>query len=111
MFHCHRLPERSLYFRGKPLPICARCTGIIVGYVLALIMLVLGYKINLLHVVLLMIPLVVDGFLQAAGVWESTNTRRLITGSMAGVAMIYFLVLCAITGFNHGQSIGNYFFN
>ena len=36
---CHQLPEHSLHIGGRPLPLCARCTGTHVGVVIALIVL------------------------------------------------------------------------
>jgi uncharacterized membrane protein len=32
--YCHNLPQRSLWLAGEPLPVCSRCTGVIVGYLL-----------------------------------------------------------------------------
>ena len=36
---CHQLPERSLYFQGYPLAICARCLGIYAGFLAGLLLL------------------------------------------------------------------------
>lgn len=33
---CHQLPERCLRYGGRPLPLCARCTGTFLGVVIAL---------------------------------------------------------------------------
>lgn len=32
---CHQLPERSFFYNGKQFPVCARCTGAIVGQIIA----------------------------------------------------------------------------
>ncbi|NGQ95433.1 DUF2085 domain-containing protein [Brevibacillus sp. SYP-B805] len=29
---CHRLHARTLFWRGKTFPLCARCTGIFLGF-------------------------------------------------------------------------------
>ena len=41
---------------------------------------------------LLMAPLVADGFLQLLTPYESKNYRRLITGILFGVAFVFFLI-------------------
>ncbi len=33
---CHQLPEHSLHFGGRPLPLCARCMGTFLGVLMAL---------------------------------------------------------------------------
>lgn len=44
------------------------------------------------YVLLLMVPMVFDGFLQLLTPYESGNIRRLITGMVFGVAFIFFLI-------------------
>ena len=43
-------------------------------------------------VLVLMIPLVFDGFLQRLTSYESGNIRRLITGILFGIALIFALI-------------------
>lgn len=38
---CHRIPERSFFFGGQQLPLCARCSGTFLGVLLALVTLTL----------------------------------------------------------------------
>lgn len=97
-FGCHARPDRSFYFRGKQFPICARCTGELVGIVAGIhIAFIWGYP-SFGIVILMMLPLVIDGFLQRLTSYESTNIRRLLTGILFGIAFIfafiYFHCLC-----------------
>jgi uncharacterized membrane protein len=112
MFVCHRLPERSYFFRGRQFPMCARCTGIGVGYILAAFIALFYGSLGLLTSILLIIPTSVDGTVQLLLRRESTNNRRLITGIAAGVGVVFVLYhLLAWAwglGFEFGQSV---FFN
>lgn len=105
LFLCHRLPERSFFFRGKQFPICARCTGILVGYFIGILYFFIIGKISMLVSLLLLIPLIVDGVGQFFGKWISTNPRRLITGILAGVATDFIIYWIAVYGFTHGQQL------
>ncbi len=109
---CHRLPERSWHFRGKPV-LCWRCTGITVGFFIpfvtfiallsAIIMLLIPFSPLLfvpniwwfLIVVALIIPLVADGFSQGLGYRQSNNVIRFITGTLYGIGMSLGLYIVA----------------
>lgn len=82
---CHRLPERS--FDWAP-GLCARCTFFWVGMTAALPFMYFGKLPGSLLAGLLMVaPLVIDGTLQFAGFYQSTNLIRLITGFLAGTGI------------------------
>ncbi len=34
---CHRMPERSFFYKGHQFPVCARCTGVSIGQFAAVI--------------------------------------------------------------------------
>ena len=88
---CHRLPARSFWWRGKPFPVCARCTGVVFGQVLGLtaFLQVIPWWLCLLA----LIPLLIDWFAQYWLLFPSTNTRRFITGLLAGYGEVAFAVL------------------
>ncbi len=91
-FGCHARPDRSFYFRGKPFPICARCTGELVGMILCIPTLIFWGCPSFGIVLLLMVPLIVDGSVQKLTSYESGNIRRLITGILFGMALIFTFV-------------------
>lgn len=92
MFGCHARADRSFFFRGKQFPICARCTGELIGMIAGIpIAIILGVP-EFQYVLLLMVPMVFDGFLQLLTPYESGNIRRLLTGMVFGVAFIFFLI-------------------
>jgi uncharacterized membrane protein len=82
---CHRKPERSFFWKGKQFPVCARCTGIHVGYLTLPFFLLNVLYINMLWTILLVLPTVIDGWMQAKYDIESNNMRRFITGILNGI--------------------------
>lgn len=108
LFMCHRRPDRSFHrCNGKPFPICARCTGIFVGYFLGIACAIATGPIFIIYAFLLLFPTVIDGFIQLLTNYESTNTRRLITGLAAGVGIVYIFVFIGSIALSHGNWIAN----
>ena len=91
-FGCHARADRSFFFRGKQFPICARCTGELVGMLAGIPMAVFAGVPKLYIVLLMMLPMVFDGFLQLLTSYESRNMRRLFTGILFGIAFIFVLI-------------------
>jgi uncharacterized membrane protein len=85
---CHRLPERSFFFRGKQFPVCARCTGINIPFLLLPFFALNFIEINLTISFFLMTPVIIDGLTQAFCNRESNNYLRLITGLMMGLGLV-----------------------
>lgn len=87
---CHQMPEWSFFFHGYQFPLCARCTGILIGYIAGLIF---GIIFNLpWEVIFLVVPLAVDGTVQLKTSYESTNLKRLITGILYGFDLVGFIL-------------------
>ncbi|MGH4124927.1 MAG: DUF2085 domain-containing protein [Clostridium sp.] len=108
LFFCHRLPERSFFYKGKQFPICARCTGILLGYIIGITYIIFFDGFKTAWGLLLIIPLVIDGGVQYLGWFKSTNTRRLITGILAGIGTICLFKLEIFLSLNIAKIISNY---
>ena len=85
---CHQIPERSFFIKGYQIPLCARCTGIAIGQILA-------FFINPFiqfswWIILFMIPLMVDGTVQYYTSYRSNNFKRIVTGIMYGFSFVSF---------------------
>jgi len=89
IFWCHRMPERSFFFKGKQFPICARCTGVLAGMFIGVITLIVWRKMPIWAVLICMVPMIVDGLIQ--NIWKiiSNNPRRFITGIIFGIAEVH----------------------
>jgi uncharacterized membrane protein len=99
---CHRKPERSFFWKGRQFPVCARCTGIHIGYLTFPIFTFGLLWINVWWTLALMLPTILDGLSQAYLDRESTNWLRLTTGIAAGIGA---MSLVAIVGKNIGLYI------
>ena len=92
---CHQMPERSFFYRGHQFPVCARCTGVIVGQILGGI----GFQFLTLSydtIGFLCFIMFFDWWLQRVGLLQSTNLRRFITGILCGFAVgnTYARIIC-----------------
>ncbi|ODS39471.1 MAG: hypothetical protein A7316_10995 [Candidatus Altiarchaeales archaeon WOR_SM1_86-2] len=94
---CHRLPDRSFFLFGKQFPVCARCTGIIIGMLLLPIFHFEIIPPTIFFVLLSMIPTVVDGTTQAFGKRKSNNPLRFITGFLFGMGQVAGIVIIGKT--------------
>lgn len=85
---CHQLPERSFFIGKYQFPICARCTGIILGYIISFIYSILYAKLNIVFAICFLIPMAFDGLLQFLTDYISNNAKRFITGILGGFGVI-----------------------
>jgi uncharacterized membrane protein len=105
---CHRIPARSFAFAGRPLPLCARCSGTYLGAVAGLIALsacgrrraaqlppptilavlgvfLLAWAVDGLNSFLTLIP-------GLPYLYEPRNLLRLVTGTLEGLALAAVLL-------------------
>ncbi len=105
IFGCHCRPDRSFFYKGKQFPICARCTGELVGILGTAVLGWFWLPSPWLSAVIL-IPMLVDGFLQALSSYESGNGRRLVTGILFGVGLASLLAHSTWAAVTFGIGIG-----
>lgn len=94
---CHQLPERSLFSGGRQLPVCARDTGIYLGFVVSLALLAFldrkrrAEELPPWPMIALGAAFVAsmawDGITSYAGLRSTTNDLRLVTGLLTGWAL------------------------
>lgn len=84
---CHQRPDRSFFLCGYQLPICARCTGVIIGYLLT-IPIYISVSFNYIHCLIACFIMFTDWFVQYKRIKESTNVRRLLTGIIGGFGVM-----------------------
>lgn len=103
---CHRIAERSFVMGGRPLPLCARCTGTFLGAMLGLatILVLRRHRAASLPTVPALVLLATftglwgfDGlnsylgfFPGAPQLYEPRNWLRLTTGLLNGLTLIFF---------------------
>ncbi len=88
---CHQKPERSFYYKSYQYPVCARCTGLYLGYLIGLIIGLL-FNPSIIVAIIMIIPCGLDGFIQLKTNYESTNIRRFILGIIAGIGYLIIIV-------------------
>lgn len=83
---CHRMPDRSFFYKGHQFPVCARCTGVCIGQ-LSAILINCMVSVPMYISILLLAIMGFDWSIQELKIKSSTNFRRLITGILGGLGL------------------------
>src|SRR5512136_14855 len=104
---CHQLPERSFFFHEHQSPLCARCTGMYLGFFIGLVFLIARRRTHSARMPTTAIISVLIGFITIMGIdginstlsiipgapqlYHTTNIHRIVTGTLFGLAMCMLL--------------------
>lgn len=88
---CHQKSERSFFIHGWQFPICARCTGLYLGYIIGIMMLLQDLYVSIWICFLSLFLMLLDWFLQYKNIMMSNNLRRFLSGGFAGIAIVQLL--------------------
>jgi uncharacterized membrane protein len=104
---CHQLPDRSFFIHEHQTPLCARCTGMYLGFFIGLIFLIGRRRTHAARPPAAAIVAVLIGFITIMGIdginstisiipgapqlYHTTNVHRLVTGTLFGLAMCLLL--------------------
>lgn len=123
---CHRIEVRSFHIHDRPLPLCARCSGLFLGAVLGLVyQITRGRKGKMPPIPILVVfgimalSWVLDGFnsflMLVPGnpsVYQTQNWTRLVTGTGMGLAISAILLPSFIqtmfTRWEDASALGNW---
>lgn len=84
-FLCHQIPERSPHLFGAQMPLCWRCTGILVGTIAFLCWLIKKRRLPALAWSLALACLMpIDVLTASMGLWHGANSMRFVTGALWG---------------------------
>jgi uncharacterized membrane protein len=100
---CHQLPDRSFFIHEHQSPLCARCTGMYLGFSIGLIFMILRRRTTAARMPPTTIVAVLIGFITIMGIdginstisiipgapqlYHTTNVHRIVTGTLFGIAM------------------------
>ncbi|MGM0365489.1 MAG: DUF2085 domain-containing protein [Actinomycetota bacterium] len=93
---CHQLSDRCLRFGEVLIPVCARCNGIYMGFLTAVLALLVMYRKReaglappwIMAILLLFIAsTLADGLLSYLGILSTNNNIRFITGFLCGASI------------------------
>lgn len=94
---CHQREDRSFAIKGWQFPICSRCTGILSGQILGVVIYLFQMRIPFYWDCLFLLIMFLDWWIQYRKVKESTNLRRFVTGNLAGIAQTSILAKLLIS--------------
>jgi uncharacterized membrane protein len=92
--NCHQLKDRSFFLNGNQMPMCSRDTGMFIGlFAGALAISFASLSMRKRWLLIGLLPMIIDGGLQATSGYTSDNVVRVVTGAIAGAAVAMFICL------------------
>lgn len=95
---CHQIPERSFFLAGHQFAVCARCTGLYVGFTLVTLAYPLLRSLRRTDtparrwLFIAALPMAVDFALGFFGIWENTHFSRFSTGALLGAVASFYVI-------------------
>jgi uncharacterized membrane protein len=95
---CHQLPDRSFFIAAHPLAVCARCSGIYLGFAVAVFVYPLVRSLRQVTtparkwLFFAAAPLAIDWGLEFLGIWHNTHSSRFLTGALLGATAVFFIM-------------------
>lgn len=93
---CNNRVNSCLYIGNFCFPLCTRCTSIILSLFITRYIyktFFFNSNVNILVILLLILPCIIDGLAQYQFRFESNNIRRAITGFACGAGLELFIQL------------------
>lgn len=97
-FVCHQIPERSFHLAGHQFGVCSRCTGLYVGFAVAVLVYPLARSLkrtdtpSRIWLVLATLPLVIDFALGYFSIWQNTHLSRFVTGALLSSVAVFYIM-------------------
>ncbi len=90
---CHQNPEKSFFYNNFQLPVCARCFGIYLGLIIAIIgvQFNLRNKISLRFLSLSLLPMAIDVALYQLKIYTYNKIVSAFTGITFGSILFLFI--------------------
>ena len=88
-FGCHQRCDRSFSWRGRQIPLCARCLGMIIGPLFTPLYFLFPHPWIAAACIS---AFLVDALTQAVGMRESNNWLRLFTGTAFSASALFLLI-------------------
>lgn len=95
---CHQFDSRSLHLFGAKLGVCVRCSSIYFSFLAGVLVVPLVRSVgprsipSTMWLLVGIAPMALDALLNDLGILLSTDISRIITGSLAGVVLSFFIL-------------------
>ena len=89
---CHQRPDRSFFIGEWQFPVCSRCTGVLTGQGIGVLLYIFNIIIPFYIDFIFLLIMFMDWFIQYKNIRQSTNLRRFITGNLAGIAQVSIII-------------------